>query len=201
MFNKKDRKPERTKDDIWADLARRHGGQLVMDRKGKRLKGVRFSAGEWTVLMDAHVVSNGQTSQTYTRLRGLYTEKTPFRFRAYTKSIFSDIGKALGMQDIVVGHPKVDDRWIIKSDSEGLVRSLLILPEVASGFSYAKSARFQVRRHKRKLPGVQELSFMVLGVTTDDSALDAFVAMMLAALAQLVRSGVALPDPPDVALE
>jgi hypothetical protein len=197
---KKDGKPKRTKDDVWTDLAGRFGGEIIMDKKGKRLKGVRFSAGEWTVVMDAYVVSNGQTSQTYTRLRGLYTEKAPFQFRAYTKSVFSDIGKALGMQDIVVGHPMVDDRWIIKSDSEGLVRSLLILPEVASGFSHAKSARFQIRRHKRSLPGVQELRFMVLGITTDDRALDAFVAMMLACLAHFVRAGVAHPEPPDVSL-
>lgn len=195
---KPDRKKKRKKDDVWGQVANRFGGERVMDRKGRKLKEVRFDIGGWKVVLDTTVESTGESSQSYTRLRGLYTEKQEFRFRAYTKSVFSGLGKALGMQDIEVGHPKVDDRWIIKADSVGRIRSLMILPEVAEGLSRAKSGRFEIRRHKRSMPTIRELRFQVLGIITEEGAIEAFVAMMFAALAHLKRSGVAQPEPPDV---
>jgi hypothetical protein len=193
---KKPKKP--TQADVWGALAERFGAERIMDRKGKRLKGIRFTVAGWTVVLDTTVESTGESSQSYTRLRGLYTEMRPFRFRTYTKSIFSDLGKALGMQDIVVGHPKVDDRWIIKSDSEGLVQSLLILPDVAEGLSRAKSGRFESRRFKRSMPDTRELKYQIMGVVTEEGTLEASVAMMFAALAQLVKMGVARAEPPAV---
>lgn len=198
MFGRKKNPKKPSQDEVWGNLAERFGAERVMDRKGKRLKAVRFTVGDWTVVLDTFVQSTGESSQTYTRLRGLYTANRPFRFRAYTKSVFSDLGKALGMQDIVVGHPKVDDRWIIKADSEGLVRSLLILPDVAEGLSRAKSGRFESRAYKRSMPATRELKYQIMGVITEEGALEAFVAMMFAALAHLVKIGVAEPEPPAV---
>jgi hypothetical protein len=189
-----------TKDDIWQNLAERFGGEHVMDRKGKKLKQVRFAVGGWTVVLDTTVESTGNSSQSYTRLRGLFMEKEPFMFRVYTKSIFSELGKALGMQDVVVGHPQVDDRWIIKSDSEGRIRSLLILPEVAEGLASAKSGRLENRRYKRSLPGVRELRFTMLGIIKEEGTLEAAITMMFAALAHLVKAGTAHADPPQVEL-
>jgi hypothetical protein len=197
LFGKK--KPKKpTQDEVWGNLAERFGAERVMDRKGKRLKAVRFTVGGWTVVLDISVQSTGETTQSYTRLRGLYTETEPFNFRTYTKSIFSDLGKALGMQDIVVGNPKVDDRWIIKSDSEGLVRSLLILPAVAEGLSRAKNGRLESRRYKRSMPDTRELRYQMMGVVTEEGTLEASVTMMFAALAQLVKVGVADEEPPAV---
>lgn len=194
--NRRDKPEKRTRDDIWGDVADRFGAERIMDRKGKRLKGVRFATGGWTVMLDTTVESTGNSAQSYTRLRALYAEKEAFRFRAYTKSIFSELGKALGMQDIVVGHPAVDERWIIKADSEGRIRSLLITPEVAAGLARAKSGRFETRRYKRSRPGIRELRYQIMGIVTEEGALEDAVAMMFAALAYLVRSGVAQREPP-----
>lgn len=194
----RERNKKRTMEDVWGAVADRLGGERRLDRKGRRLKDIRFVAGEWELVLDRHVQSNGQTSQTYTRLRSLFTQRRPLKFRAYTKSIFSDIGKALGMQDIEVGHPRVDPGWIIKGDGEGEIRSLMILPQVVEGLARLKSARFEIRRHKRSMPDVQVLQLQVLGVMTDESKLEAAVALMFAAMAHLVRAGIAAPEPPEV---
>ena len=58
---------------------------------------------QWTVTLDTYVVSTGKTSAIYTRMRAPYVNPDGFRFKIYRKSIFTGIGKALGMQDVDIG--------------------------------------------------------------------------------------------------
>src|SRR5947199_210805 len=75
---------------------------------------VQAHVGPWTVTLDTHVVSNGETSTTYTRMRAPYVNPDGFRFTIYRKGFFSDLGKLLGMQDIEVGDPEFDEAFILK---------------------------------------------------------------------------------------
>jgi len=187
MFKR--RKPKVTKDEVWSGVAVAVGASPVLDRKGRSIKQIRLNTGTWTVVLDTTTESTGESTQVYTRYRALYTAKDDFRFRVYRRSVFSDLGKFFGMQDITVGHPKVDPDWIIKSNSEGRIRSLMILPGVIDCLSLVKSARFESRKHKRSVPDVRELRCMMSGVATDPAVLTAGFTMMTEALNQLVRMG------------
>ena len=50
--------------------------------------------------------------------------RTGFRFTIYRKSIFSGLGKLLGMQDVEVGDPEFDEAFIIKGNDETKLRAL-----------------------------------------------------------------------------
>ena len=80
--------------------------------------------GEWTVTFDTYTVSSGKHSTTYTRIRAPFENRDGFRFTIYRKTLFSGIGKWLGMQDVEVGHPYFDDAFIIKGNDEGKLRLL-----------------------------------------------------------------------------
>jgi hypothetical protein len=57
-------------------------------------------------------------------MRAPFPNPSGFRFSIHRASIFSDLGKFLGMQDIQVGHPEFDEDFVIKGNNEPAVRSL-----------------------------------------------------------------------------
>lgn len=77
------------------------------------------------VQLDHYVVSHGKSSTAYTRVVSRAVEPMPFTLRVYVESVFSSLGKMLGAQDIQLGDPAFDERFMVKSDNESLTRSLL----------------------------------------------------------------------------
>jgi len=58
-------------------------------------------------------------------MRTIFINKPEFRFKVYKEGFFQKIGKALGMADIEIGDAHVDDKLIIKSPDEYMVKDLL----------------------------------------------------------------------------
>lgn len=110
----------------WAAVATRLGGTFApASGRWWRSKSARVEAkiGAASVLMDHYTVSHGKSSTTYTRTR--VATSCSKQLTSYRESIFSGIGKALGMQDLLVGDPVYDERFVIKSDDEAWARSVL----------------------------------------------------------------------------
>ena len=110
----------------WGEVAARLGGTFVpASGMGWRSQSGRVEAriGASSVVMDHFMVSHGKHATLYTRTR--VATLCSKRLRSYRKTIFSGIGKALGMQDLVVGDPIYDDLFIIQSDDEMWARSVL----------------------------------------------------------------------------
>jgi hypothetical protein len=114
-----------SQDEIWRQLCSEIGAQYV---EGGFWKGNKVQAhhGQWTVTLDTFTTTDTEnnTSTTYTRLRAPYVNKDGFRFTIYRKSIFSGLGKLLGMQDVEVGRPEFDEAFIIKGTDEKKLRAL-----------------------------------------------------------------------------
>src|SRR5262245_15755773 len=91
-----------SKEEIWRLLAAETGAKYVE---------VSFTKGHnvvpthcpLTVTLDTYAVSAGTTTVVYTRMRAPYVNPDGFRFTIYRKSVFTDLGKALGMQDVEIG--------------------------------------------------------------------------------------------------
>lgn len=110
----------------WAAVAARLGGTFApASGRWWRSKSARVEAkiGAASVLMDHYTVSHGQSSTTYTRTR--VATSCSKRLTSYRESVFSGIGKALGMQDMLIGDPVYDERFVIKGDDEAWARSVL----------------------------------------------------------------------------
>src|SRR3954466_8573239 len=104
--------------DVWSKLADELGGQFESGGWFKGRDKVTAIVGPWTVTLDHYVVSNGETTNTYTRLRAPYVNADGFRFLIFRKHLFSPIAKWLGFQDIEVGHPAFDEAFVIKGNDE-----------------------------------------------------------------------------------
>lgn len=193
------KKPSRN--EIWQTLAGEMGGVLVKNRRGKP-KGVQFEAGSWQVLLDSYTQSNGDSGQTYTRVRAIFRAKDDLRFRIYRKSIFSGLGKALGMEDLEVGMPPLDEAYIVQSNSIGKVQSLLIRNEIAGPLITLNSGKLHLRKFRKR--GLRESGWMEVAYETaakrDLEQTRLMVKLVDASIKHLGRIGTAASDPVPVAV-
>src|SRR5579871_6308017 len=113
--------------EVWTQFAAQIGGQFV---GGGILHSDRVVApfGGGTITLDLYSEPVGRATVTFTRLRAPYVNRDGFRFTVYRKSLFSELAKHLGMQDIVVGDPAFDDPFIVKANDDAKVRALLADP-------------------------------------------------------------------------
>ena len=105
-------------------------------RRAAELVGARYEGGgrlapDVVQLHIGHAIATldtqhgGDDGTTHTRIRAPYVNPGGFRFEIYRRTLFSRLGAALGMQDIIVGDAPFDHDFIIKSTSEGRIRELL----------------------------------------------------------------------------
>ena len=110
-----------SQEEIWRQVATAVGGQF---RGGGWLaqSAVQARADDWIITLDTYTQSTGNMHVTYTRLRAPYFNPEGFRFEIYRAGFFTELGKALGMEDIQVGHKRFDDDFVIKSNRPRRVR-------------------------------------------------------------------------------
>ena len=184
------------RDEVWKQLSDEIGAEFI---KGGYFKSCKVQARikSWNITLDTYTVSNGKTSVTYTRMRAPFINRDGFRFTIYHKSLFSALGKLLGMQDIEVGGPKFesleplfglpsyvdhqiiesgepefDREFIIKSNNEPKVRALFKQLKIRELIQSQPSIQLQVKSSGEKRKGdqnqeVDELYFQVTGVIKD----------------------------------
>jgi hypothetical protein len=84
---------------------------------------VRFRRADCQVTVD--VYSTGGQHQVYYTQVHFYGRQPAVRCEVYPEGAWSRIGKLVGMEDIQIGSPDFDDRYIIKGDGPTALRSLL----------------------------------------------------------------------------
>jgi hypothetical protein len=190
--------------DVWQQLSREMGARFVEGGFAKADK-VQVTHGEWTVTLDTYAVHTGKTTIVFTRMRAPYVNPDGFRFRVHRRGFFSDIGKALGMQDVEVGQPAFDEAFIIKGTDEGKLRQLFANPKVRDLIDSQKDIDFSVKDDEGWFgptfpDGVDELSFAVAGVIKDIERLKRLYELFAETLEELCRMGSAYRTDPDLTL-
>ncbi|MCU0491002.1 MAG: DUF3137 domain-containing protein [Chloroflexaceae bacterium] len=193
-----------SKDEIWQQLANEIGGTLVRGDFPHDIK-VEAHVGEWTLTLDSYVVSTGQITIIYTRMRAPYVNKDGLRFKVYRKGLFSDLGKLLGMQDIQTGDQSFDDAFIIKGNDEAQVRRLLHNPRLRRLIDAQPEISLSVEDDdgwfgKHFPEGVDELRFLAHGTITDLTRLKALYDLFAEVLHSLCQIGSAYEEDPHVQL-
>ncbi|MBW8016445.1 MAG: DUF3137 domain-containing protein [Planctomycetes bacterium] len=194
-----------SKNEVWQKLSREVEGEF---HEGGFWKGskVEIRQGEWTLTLDTYTVSNGKTSTTYTRIRAPYINKDNFRFTVYRKSIFSGIGKMLGMQDVEVGHFQFDEDFIIKGTDEYKLRQLFENDKIRELISVQPRIHLEVKDDEgffgSDFPqGVDELYFSVVGIIKDTERLKQLFDLFAEVLNHLCQIGSAYEDDPRMDLK
>ncbi len=194
--------PSRKK--IWNQLSAEIGAQY---KEGGFWKGDKVEGrhGQWTVTLDTYTVSNGKTTIVFTRMRAPYVNPGGFRFTVYRKTVFSAVGKWLGMQDIEVHDELFDRDFIIKGTDEDKVRALFANARIRELIAAQKHIHFEVKDDEgwfgATFPeGVDELAFVVVGVIKDVERLKLLYELFAETLEQLCRIGAAYEQEPGVVL-
>ena len=134
---------------------------------------VEFKHRNWIIYLDTYTVSTGKSSITYTRMRAPLVNTKKFNFKIYRRGIGSNIGKALGMQDIEIGYDDWFDRdFIIKGNNEELLRRLLQKHNIRRLIEKQSKIVFELKDNEGRFgPKYNEnesvLYFVVVGVIKD----------------------------------
>lgn len=182
--------------EVWKQLARELGGEYTHSFwRGSQLYA---KAGGWTVHLDIRIVPIGKVMIPFTRARTRFLTRDGLRFRIYRETFISELGKLLGMQDITIGDPEFDDRFIIKSNNEervkqvlanGTLRKLLLAQTANPDLQVNDRTNFGI-----SLPeGTFELHFQVPGTVKDLGQLKGIYEVFGETLEQLTKIGSAEP--------
>jgi hypothetical protein len=192
------------KDEVWQALSREVQGAFVPGGFWKGSK-VQARVGPWTITLDTYTEHSGESSVTYTRMRAPYVNPEDFRFTIYRKSVFSGLGKFLGMQDIEVGEPEFDEAFIIQGNDETRVQNLFADPKLRALLAAQPRLHLTVKDSEGWFgpafpDDVDELYFRVAGVIKDLDQLKGLFEVFAAVLERLCRIGSGRKEEPGVAL-
>lgn len=183
--------------EVWRQLSRELGGRF---HEGDLFNAyaVQARTGDWRVTLDTYTQSAGTVNQTYTRLRAPYFNPDGFRFEVYRASVFSELGKGLGMQDIQVGHPRFDRDFVIKGNEPRFVRRLLDDDRIRRLIHGQRRIHLSVKGHDGwfgKFPtGVDELHFQAAGAIKDLARLRNLFELFTEILQHICHEGNATDD-------
>src|SRR5262249_38380238 len=161
-----------SKEEVWQELCQQIGADFIAGGFWKGAK-VQAHVKSWTITLDTYAVSSGHAQHVYTRLRAPLCSRSDFRFQIYRKSVFSGLGKMLGMMDIEVGQSlHFDDDFIIQGNDESRVKWLFADAEVRRLLEAQPKVRLELKDDeglfRQRFPeGVDELCFTTHGILKD----------------------------------
>lgn len=193
-----------SKKEIWTQFAQQVGADY--EQRGMfRSDLVRARHGEWELVLDTYVVSTGNSSTTYTRLRAPFVNKDGLYFKLYRKSVFTGLGRFFGMQDIAVGDPFFDEDFVLKGNDEARLRRLLRCEELKDLIRAQPRISLQIKDDEGWFgsdypEGVDVLVYTRVGVLKDMALLESLFELFSVCLERLVQIDSAYEDDPGVRL-
>ena len=109
--------------ELWASLSDAVGGELT-DVQGTRHDRIVAKVGSWVVTLDEHTEPGYRSEHVYTRLRTNFVNPEGLRFAISHQTIFSNIGKIVGLQDIEVNHEPFDKMFLVQGSHPDKISSL-----------------------------------------------------------------------------
>ncbi len=150
----------------WGELAERAG--LTCEARGflqsPRVSGVYRGR---PLVLDTYTTGSGRNRTTYTRITLDVRNPANGSFALYNETVFSKIGKVLGMQDIQTGDEELDKHYIIKGQPPSFTLSVLNSIGVRQKLQQIRSINVQ-------LSG-DDLRFVQIGVLTNVEQLQSVI--------------------------
>ena len=194
-----------SKDEIWSQIATDIDGEFIDGGFWKK-DVLIYKHGEWQILLDTYTVSTSHSTQTYTRMRAPFINKDGLYFKISREGFFSSIGKFFGMQDIEIGDPFFDDKFIIKGNNPKKIKLLLAEPKIKELCQQQPRIHFSIKDDEgwfgTDFPeGVDELYFSCVGVIKETVLLKSLFGLFCITLQRLVQIDSAYEDDPQIQLK
>ena len=143
-------------------------------------------------------------NNSYTRVLAPYIATREFKFDIHHKNILSALGKIFGAQDIEIGDPYFDREYIVKSNDEGLILSLLGNRKIIELIQKLQPPMqfFLFSKKVKKLYGMKfppqtwEIYFQQSGVITEIERMKLIIEIFKEILMQLYKIGIAEKQSP-----
>ena len=179
-----------SKEDIWRQLSKEIGARYVESGfwHGDM---VQAQIGEWTVTLDAHEVPFGGANRITTRLRAPFANQDGFSFLVFRSGVFAELGKLIGMQDVEVGFPEFDKKFVIKGNNKELLRRLFSNEKIRKLLSEQPNVRFEIVKNEGESEGeaTDEVRFQAVGAIQDLDRLKQLFELFAVTLDQLCAMG------------
>jgi len=108
--------------EAYQQLARRYGGRCTLGNWFSR-PSTRFVRNGVQVLVDIYS-TGGKNPTYYTQVHMSWADAT-FRCEVFPEGIWARMGRFLGMEDIQIGSPSFDPRYIIRGSDPAAIRTFL----------------------------------------------------------------------------
>jgi hypothetical protein len=192
------------KAEVWQQLARETRGEFTSGGLWKEDR-VQVRLDPWIITLDSYAIHSGHAHVVYTRIRAPYLNPDGFRFKVYRKSIFSELGKLLGMQHVEVDDVDISERFIIQGNDEWKVRDLFADPTICDLVRTHLKGRLEVKDNEgwfqaRYPVETDLLYFRCQGIIRDLVQLRGLIHLFGAVLVRLEQIGATVRDDPGVLL-
>ena len=183
------------KDEIWSQMAKDIGGEYI-DAGFWGTDVLKYKHGDWEIKLDTHTVRtvSGTGDQAHyqkeTRMRAIFANQDGFEFEVYRHGIFESVERAVWRvfgtewQDIEVGDPFFDKKFVIRGNNEDKIKWLLNDPELKQLIHQQPDIHLDLCRSK---DGRYRLYFTCSGTMKKIERLKALFALFSATLERLVQ--------------
>lgn len=142
------------------------------------------------IVLDNYTLWSGKYSSEITRVITPIQLKSNFKFEIYREGFIRKIEKLFGAQDIEIGNPNFDKAFIIKSNNEFKIKSILQNKELRKLIEIQKDVNIQILDVKgiweNKLPSNEfELSYFSDGKIDDLEILKSLIELFKILLDEL----------------
>ena len=171
-----------SEDEIWKKIAEQ------LETKDNTLDyTAQFMTGDKSVTLDIDIDPNrsADSDKPVTTFTTPLTDEVGFRFRIEKQGLKHTIGKLFGMQDVIVGQPEFDKKFLIRSNDVEKVKQLFSDPAISATLLDEPVADFEIREHRIGANREIILGLDLDGVITDPQKLQQLFQPFKMVLSQL----------------
>lgn len=186
------RKPKVDRRAAWRAFATRVGGRFL---EGKKPSGDRIllAREEWTLELDTHVASDGQSNSTWTRVRVFFRGRSGLKLSVRRRHRGDAILRFFGGGGLEWGGRAFLKRYVVRGKPESRVRPALPPPLIEAMLAH-DPARLEVgraRMKERRAHGTDARCVRVTasGLVTDADRLEGLVTVCRESISALERTG------------
>ncbi|MCL9807636.1 hypothetical protein NAT51_19090 [Flavobacterium amniphilum] len=172
----------KTKSNIWEEFANATGGKFVERDENWLSDKAEIDHNGWKIIFDNHTICSDKFQQEMTRVIAPIVTVDKFRFEIYRNGFIRSIEKIFGAQDIKIGRQEFDKTFIIKSNNEFKIKSLLQNQKIRSLIENEKEVNLELSDQKGvwgvKLPEKElELQFYTDGAINNIEHLKSLLSL------------------------
>jgi len=109
------------RDAAWERISKGIGDNLL-DPDYLKEKVLQLEIQDWIITIDSYTSSGAL----HTRFRAPFFNNERISVKIFPKSKSVNIMKFFGMQDIIVGHKEIDDKYIIQGNNKNIIEGLFL---------------------------------------------------------------------------